>query len=186
MNYQILIIDDNLDEIKLTKAAIKSAGLNAVATIDFMTDPELALDGLRKNSCDQPYHIILTDLKMPKISGLEIVSELRGMPSFQETPIVLLTHSGLEQDIDNAVNAGVTCFIQKPSDLDQLIALYRCIARSLEVFGKFIPANMLHDYTGPIFYPRRVADTGNSYKMVKEQFVIIRQVQTTEDLTKSA
>ncbi|MGO9954219.1 MAG: response regulator [Dissulfurispiraceae bacterium] len=111
----ILIVDDNPIDIELTMIALEAIGRE----IDVCS----ALDGksaLAKlmNGVEVPA-LILLDLKMPGMSGIEVLREIRANERFRKIPIVVVTSSALESDKVEAIAAGASAYIQKPLALHQ-------------------------------------------------------------------
>lgn len=68
---------------------------------------------------ENPPRIVLLDLKLPKIDGLQVLEEIKNNPSTKSIPVVILTASREEQDLVNSYRLGVNSYIQKPVDFDQ-------------------------------------------------------------------
>jgi len=105
---QILIVDDNLDNLKLTQMLLECEGY-AVRTAE---DAEQALDLLGA------YHpeLILMDVQLPGMDGLELTRRLRQMPALDDVRIVALTAYAMQSDEANARDAGCDGYITKPID----------------------------------------------------------------------
>jgi len=115
MQPTILIIDDNEDDILLTKMALSKIAW------DFRT--EVALSGeaglaLLQEGKTAP-KVILLDLKMPGMGGIEVLHKIRHDNNLRGIPVVIVTHSNMESDEKAAVNAGADSFLHKAADLDQ-------------------------------------------------------------------
>ncbi|MBN1828521.1 MAG: response regulator [Deltaproteobacteria bacterium] len=122
---KILLVEDNSDDIELTLRALKK---NRIANrIDVVTDGEEALDYLfsrekyrDRNPDDKPV-VILLDLKLPKIGGLEVLREIRRDERTKLIPVVILTSSSEEQDLVTSYSLGANSYIRKPVDFDRFI-----------------------------------------------------------------
>lgn len=114
---QILIVDDNIDNLKLTEMLLACEGYQ-VRTAE---DAEQALEVLRG------YHpgIILMDVQLPGMDGLDLTRRLRQNPSFRTVPIVALTAYAMPGDEANARAAGCDGYITKPIDTRVFPALIR-------------------------------------------------------------
>lgn len=119
---QIVLIEDNRFEAELAIKALEKNNLaNMVLHID---DSEEALDfifcrgkyGERKN-IPHP-KLILVDLKLPKIDGLQILKEIKSNPSTKAIPVVILTSSQEERDIVESYNLGANSYIVKPVNFE--------------------------------------------------------------------
>lgn len=120
----ILMVDDNPDFVELAKRAINKAGI--VNPIVVAEDGTQALDYLfatgawaGRDPKDLPVFVLL-DLKLPMLSGLEVLSHLRADPRTKRLPVVVLTSSVEEQDLINAYDLGCNSYVRKPVDFIQL------------------------------------------------------------------
>lgn len=77
-------------------------------------------DGLEKAQQEKP-DLILTDMLMPEMNGIELAEALRQMPEFAETPIIAVTAQAMAGDADAAIKAGCTDYVAKPIDEDELM-----------------------------------------------------------------
>ncbi len=111
----ILIVDDSPTDIELTTIALEATGREIV--VCSATDGKSALAMLR-NGLSVPA-LILLDLKMPGMCGVEVLREIRGDSRLKELPVVVVTSSSLESDRTEAIAAGASGYIQKPLALNQ-------------------------------------------------------------------
>ena len=111
----IFIIDDSPTDIELTTIALEATGRDI--NCRSATEGKTALAMLR-NGLGVPT-LILLDLKMPGMSGIEVLSEIRADGCLREIPVVVVTSSSLESDRSDAFAAGASDYIQKPLALDQ-------------------------------------------------------------------
>jgi len=117
-NKIILLIEDNPDDIALTLRAFKKS--NIVNEIIVLNDGVEALDYFfGDNTPAKMPELILLDLKLPKINGLEVLRRLRADDRTKLLPIVILTSSNEEQDIIESYNLGANSYIRKPVDFNQ-------------------------------------------------------------------
>jgi CheY-like chemotaxis protein len=113
-NLPILLVEDNLDDVSLTLRALKKNRiLNHVSVAH---DGAEALEYLfsEDSATRAPYGLVLLDLKLPKIDGLEVLRKMRADERTRLTPIVILTSSKLEEDIEAGYSAGANAFVRKP------------------------------------------------------------------------
>ncbi len=115
MTRTILIVDDRPDDVLLTEMALK--GVPADLRIESVISGERALEHLRKIA-ELP-SIILMDLKMPGMGGLETVRRIRADDRLKEIPVLIVTGSTLESDVLAAREAGATGFVHKGIRLNQ-------------------------------------------------------------------
>jgi two-component system, response regulator len=111
----IFIVDDSPTDIELTTIALEATGRETV--VRSATDGKSALAMLR-NGLGVPA-LILLDLKMPGMGGIEVLREIRADDRLRELPVVVVTSSALESDRVDAIAAGASGYIQKPLALDQ-------------------------------------------------------------------
>ena len=119
----ILLVEDNPDDEELTVRALKQN--NVVNEIIVVTDGAEALDymfGTGKHAgrdVNTLPEVVLLDLKLPKIDGLEVLRRLRADPRTRLQPVVILTSSKEEQDLVNGYKLGANSYIRKPVDFIQ-------------------------------------------------------------------
>ena len=107
----LLVEDDQVDVMNVRRAFEKNHIANP---LNVAADGLEALDMLRQNIVPEDRRIVLLDLNMPKMSGLEFLRELRADPSLQATPVIVLTTSNDERDKIEAYNFNVAGYLLKP------------------------------------------------------------------------
>lgn len=119
----ILLVEDNASDIGLTKRAFEKS--NIVNPLVVVEDGQDALDYLfcqgkfkDRDSSEQP-SLILLDLKMPGLGGLEVLEQIRANPITRRLLVVILTSSKEEQDVAAGYDLGVNSYIRKPVDFTQ-------------------------------------------------------------------
>jgi len=126
----ILLIEDNPGDVRLTEEVLRQSG--AGCNLTAIRDPEHALNLLRgdnpRSERVKP-EIIFLDLNLPKLSGIEIIQNIRGTEGVEHTPIVVLSSTENPEQIRDAYKAGANCFIRKPVELDNFI---HCLSRCYE------------------------------------------------------
>lgn len=113
--YTVLIVDDQPDDIELATIALVAARPDI--DVNSALDGTTALALLRKEG-GRP-DLILLDLKMPGMNGIEVLREIRADACLKVLPVVVVTSSSLESDMAKAIAAGANGYIQKPLSLDQ-------------------------------------------------------------------
>ena len=122
-NVDILLVEDSQDDIDLALHALRRGKLGD--TISVVRDGEEALDFLfcrgpfSHRSFDNPPKLVLLDLKLPKIDGLQVLKTIKGDPRTQPIPVVIMTSSREERDIVEGYRSGVNSYIQKPVEFDE-------------------------------------------------------------------
>ena len=120
---EILLVEDNPADMELTLHALRAENISN--HIQVVRDGEEALDFLfcrgafQERSLEHPPKVVLLDLKLPKVDGLEVLRQVKGDPRTRPIPIVVLTSSKEDRDLVNSYQLGVNSYIQKPVDFDQ-------------------------------------------------------------------
>lgn len=123
---EILLVEDNPRDLELTERALRKA--NLANRIHVARDGEEALDFLfGEGTCagrdvSQAPRLVLLDLKLPKIDGLEVLQRMKSDPRTQSIPVVVLTSSKEQSDILRSYNLGVNSYIVKPVDFESFAA----------------------------------------------------------------
>src|SRR5580704_14925543 len=119
----ILLVEDSQDDIDLALHTLRRE--NLANHIFVVRDGEEALDFL---FCSGPYadrdpartpRLVLLDLKLPRVDGMEVLRQLRADPRTKLLPVVIMTSSKEERDVANSYHLGVNSYIQKPVDFEQ-------------------------------------------------------------------
>jgi DNA-binding response OmpR family regulator len=112
MPKKILVVEDNLDTRELIHLHLTTEGFTVVTASN-------GREGLYLAAAEHP-DLIITDISMPEIDGLELVRQLRGQSEFERVPILVLTAFGADQ-MDQAIKAGANRALNKPVHFDGLI-----------------------------------------------------------------
>lgn len=125
---EILLVEDNPGDVRLTQEALKEAKVKN--KLHVANDGVEAMEFLRKEgkyeNVPRP-DLILLDLNMPRKSGIEVLSEIKGDDHLKNIPVVILTVSKNEEDILKSYNLHANCYITKPVDLDQFLNVVKSI-----------------------------------------------------------
>ena len=120
---EILLVEDDPQDVELTLRVLHAEPVkNRVRVV---RDGEEALDYLFRRGlfsdrpADDPPKLILLDLKLPKVDGLQVLQELKSSEECRSIPVVVLTSSGEQRDIVETYKLGVNSYIQKPVDIAQ-------------------------------------------------------------------
>lgn len=119
----ILLVEDSKDDAELAIHALRRE--NLANNIYTARDGEEALDFLfcrgpfAERSFDHPPKLVLLDLKLPKVDGIEVLKQLKNDPRTRFIPVVILTSSKEERDLVHSYELGVNSYIQKPVDFEQ-------------------------------------------------------------------
>lgn len=143
----IILVEDNEDDAELAIRALKKNGIDAEVKI--FEDGAVALDYLLRvgesaDDADEPMpQLVLLDLKLPKLNGIEVLERLRADEATRLVPVVVLTTSNAEIDIVESYRRGANSYIQKPVDFNQFTQAVGEIARYW--LGLNEPAPVKHD-----------------------------------------
>lgn len=113
---EILLVEDNPNDAELTIRALKKQ--NLANNLLHVKDGEEALEFLYSDENHIMPKVILLDLKMPKVDGIEVLQKIKKDEHKKVIPIVILTSSKEEQDILKAYELGVNAFVVKPVEFD--------------------------------------------------------------------
>jgi len=130
---KILLVEDNPNDIELTLEALSEN--NIANAVEVARDGEEALDYLNHNgsfssrSTGNP-GVILLDLKLPKINGLEVLKAIREDEKLKMIPVVILTSSREESDLIEGYRLGINAYVVKPVDFNEFV-------RAIKTLGLF-------------------------------------------------
>jgi CheY-like chemotaxis protein len=120
---RILLIEDDPNDVELIQLALERH--NLVNQIDIVTDGEQALNYLFGVGDEPPTsalpRLILLDLKLPRVNGLEVLQAIRSHPRTRELVVVVMTSSAESQDLNDCYALGVNSFIVKPLEFQQFM-----------------------------------------------------------------
>jgi CheY-like chemotaxis protein len=122
---RILLVEDSEADIELTLAAL--AGHRLANEVVVVRDGAEALDYLQKEGAysgragGNPA-VVLLDLKMPKMDGLEVLARVKSDPALRSVPVVMLTSSREEKDLVESYRLGVNAYVVKPVDFSQFVS----------------------------------------------------------------
>ncbi len=128
-NTVILLVEDNPDDELLTLRALRKN--NIANEVVVARDGVQALDYLfcqgkwSQRSPQEHPHLVLLDLKLPKIDGIDVLKALRANENTRRIPVVVLTSSAEENDIARSYDNGANSYIRKPVDFDQFMEAVR-------------------------------------------------------------
>jgi len=119
----ILLVEDSQDDIDLVLYALRAG--NLASSIFAVRDGEEALDFLfcrgkfSQRTFDHPPKLVLLDLKLPKIAGLQVLKQVKADPRTKTIPVVIMTSSKEECDVSEGYACGVNGYVQKPVDFEE-------------------------------------------------------------------
>ena len=160
MSKPILLVEDSPDDVFFMQRALKQAG--CTESLHVVEDGQQALDYLagRRNYADRHSHplpaIILLDLKLPQVPGLDVLDWIRHEPSVATTPVIVLTSSRADSDIDAAQRRGANAFVVKPTSTQQrlefakhFVGFWLCFNEPTRASRATLPSSGATDCTLP-------------------------------------
>ncbi|MBU1706082.1 MAG: response regulator [Pseudomonadota bacterium] len=126
---EILLVEDNPHDAELTLRSLKKN--NLANHVFIVTDGEGALDFIfargaySERKVENAPKVVILDLKLPKVDGLDVLRAMKSDPRTKVIPVVVLTSSSEEKDIVESYRLGVNSYIVKPVDFDKFIAAVR-------------------------------------------------------------
>jgi DNA-binding response OmpR family regulator len=124
----ILLVEDNPDDVELTQRALR---INNISNqVELANDGEQALEYLHGRNAEGGYshslpQLVLLDLKLPKVDGLEVLVTLRGHERTKLLPVVILTSSKEERDMVEGYSRGANSYVRKPVSFEQFLDAVR-------------------------------------------------------------
>jgi two-component system, chemotaxis family, response regulator Rcp1 len=128
--FELLLVEDNLGDVRLLMEALSET--NWSRNLNVVEDGEQALRYLRRQD---PYHdaarpdLILLDLNLPRKDGRQVLAEVKGEPSLRSIPVIVLTTSQMQEDINHAYNLHANGYLAKPTDFASYSAMVQAIGQ---------------------------------------------------------
>jgi two-component system response regulator len=141
----ILLVEDNQDDMDLAMHALRREKL--ANNIFVARDGEEALDFLfcrgafAKRSFEHPPKLVLLDLKLPKVDGMEVLKQVKSDPRTKIIPVVIMTSSKEERDLVAGYDLGANSYIQKPVNFDQFRETVKSVGLYWLVINQPVPAH---------------------------------------------
>lgn len=126
---ELLIVEDNDQDLELALRALKKAKFSNL--IQIARDGVEALDYIfcenshRNRKIDNQPKLVLLDLKLPRVSGIDVLERIKSDPRTKEIPVVVLTSSNQDRDIEYCYQLGVNSYIVKPVDFERFAIAVR-------------------------------------------------------------
>jgi len=124
----VLLVEDNAGDVRLIQEGMKV--MHSKCRLSVVGDGEEALEFLRRRGkhagAPRPA-LVLLDLNLPKKDGMEVLMEIKNDPFLKRTPIMILTSSGADRDVNRAYELGANSYLRKAESLDGIYDLMRSI-----------------------------------------------------------
>ena len=119
----ILLVEDNPDDEFLTRDALRTGGVlhDVVVARDGAEAVDWIFSAERLDSVPQLPDLVLLDLKLPKMSGFDVLERIRGHASTRGLPVVILTSSSEHQDIQRSYSTGANSYVRKPVNFAEFV-----------------------------------------------------------------
>jgi two-component system chemotaxis response regulator CheY len=115
MESDVLIVDDSAAIRKILQRVLRQTGMS-IRTIHEAGDGQEALDLLKS----RPINLVLSDINMPKMDGLQLLGAIKAAAEWQSIPVVMITTEGGESKVGEAVRLGAAGYVRKPFTADQI------------------------------------------------------------------
>jgi CheY-like chemotaxis protein len=141
---KILLVEDNANDVELTLSALGE--YNLVNDVDVVRDGAEALDYLYKRGKyeareTQEPAVVLLDLKLPKVDGLEVLEKIKADENLKTVPVVMLTSSREEQDLVRSYKLGVNAYVVKPVEFGEFMNALKELGLFWAVINQLPPRN---------------------------------------------
>ena len=131
--HAILLVEDNPADVKITQRALRDGGL----PVDLIVarDGQEAVEYLLHegaHAADPEWRLpdlILLDINLPRLTGLQVLERIRAIPALRATPVVVLTTSRRHEDVQQMYAAGANTYIEKPQDFNRFVQVLQLIQR---------------------------------------------------------
>jgi two-component system, response regulator len=125
---ELLLVEDSALDAELTMRALKAGGL--ANKLHWVKDGQEALDFLFRHGqyagrSDAVPRLVLLDLKMPRVDGIEVLKQIKADERMRRIPVVVMTSSQEEKDVAQSYDLGVNSYVVKPVDFNALVELAR-------------------------------------------------------------
>lgn len=122
----ILLVEDTADDEELTLLALEDAGVkNEIRVARDGVEALEALFGPEEGPAPEPPILVLLDLRLPKIDGLDVLRQIRRVKRTRTLPVVILTSSDLDEDVTRSYELGVNSYIRKPVEFTEFATAIR-------------------------------------------------------------
>lgn len=133
----ILLAEDSINDRDLALAALSESGLQN--EVVWLEDGQRVLDYLAAPPEGRQHAVLLLDLKMPKVDGLQVLAQLKSDDKLRTLPVVMLTSSREERDVVKSYDLGVNAYVVKPVGFTEFVAALKEVGVFWAVLNKVSP-----------------------------------------------
>lgn len=137
MGGTILLVEDNPDDAELTRLALER--LRKASRVVLVSDGAQALDYLADDVRAADVRVIILDIKLPKIDGIQVLAKLKAAPRTRSIPVVILSSSNRDSDIAQCYASGANSYVVKPVELEGYLDRISSIGRYWDEINKPAP-----------------------------------------------
>ena len=134
---EILLVEDNPGDIRLMQEALKEAKVSNSVII--ARDGQEAVDYLFEHRDENVPDLILLDINLPKLSGFEVLKQIKADEKLKIIPVVIVTSSSSEDDVLQSYRHYANCFVTKPLDMDQFVKVVSAVDNFWLTIAKLPP-----------------------------------------------
>jgi two-component system response regulator len=138
MSDTILLVEDNPDDAELTRLALERLGQHA--RVALVSDGAQAIDYLRDGARAAQVRVVILDIKLPKMDGIQVLAKLKTEPRTRSIPVVVLSSSGRESDIAQCYALGANSYVVKPVELEDYLDRISSVGRYWDKVNHPLPA----------------------------------------------
>ncbi|MDG6104935.1 response regulator [Dactylosporangium aurantiacum] len=125
LSHRVLLVEDNPDDLELARLAFERGGF--ARNVDVARDGAEALDHLFGPAAPAPPQVVLLDIKLPLVDGIDVLRRIKADPRTRHIPVVMLTSSAQDRDLHACYDLGANSYIVKPVDMEQFMSAVNSI-----------------------------------------------------------
>ena len=125
LSNRVLLVEDNPDDLELARLAFERGRF--ARSIDVARDGAEALDYLFGPAATDPPQVVLLDIKLPLVDGIDVLRRIKADPRTRHIPVVMLTSSAQDRDLHACYELGANSYIVKPVDMEQFMSAVNSI-----------------------------------------------------------
>ncbi len=124
---EILLVEDSPSDVRLIREALKETPISVKVTV--ASDGVEAMEYLHRteDGSENRPDLVLLDLNLPRKNGREVLAEVKASPHLKQIPVLVMTSSRADEDINSAYSLNANCYITKPADLNEYVNIIRAI-----------------------------------------------------------